>query len=111
MDFLNFSQDFFRLRQFYFVAQAASLSGAARLLGISHSTLSESMKTLEHRLKTKLFTREPRGMRLTADGERLFEHASRNFYENDVFLKSFMDRGAVQGDFKIITTPVVAETE
>jgi len=111
MNFLNFAQDFFKLRQFYFVAKAGSLSGAARMLNVSHASLSVAMKTLEHRLKTKLLIREARGVKLTPDGERLFAHTIKNFQDNDTFLKSFLDKeDEVQGEITIITTAAVGET-
>ena len=112
MEFFNYNQDFFRLRQFYFVAQAGSLSGAAKLLKMTHPSLSKSMQTLEFRLKAKLFERVPKGIKLTADGERLFDHVSKLFRENDEFLRTFFNDGdELQGEIKIITTPVMAETE
>jgi DNA-binding transcriptional LysR family regulator len=112
LNFLNFSQDFFRLRQFYFIAKAGSLSGAARALDASHTGLSKSLSILEHRLKTKLFIRKARGMQLTTDGEKLFEHTVRNFQDNDAFFKAFLDKGdEVQGEIQILTTPAVGETE
>jgi DNA-binding transcriptional LysR family regulator len=112
MNFLNFTQDFSRLRQFYFVAQAGSLSGAARILNVSHATLCKSMQTLQHRLKTKLFIRQARGMKLTSDGERLLEHTLKSFQDNEAFLKSFMDKGdEISGDIHIKTTPYFADVE
>src|SRR5688500_17041199 len=109
MNFLNFSQDFFRLRQFYFIAKAGSLTGAARMLNSSHAALSTSMKILEHRLKAKLFIRTARGMQLTPDGERLLEHVIKSFQESDEFFKSFLDRSEViQGEIKVITTPAMS---
>lgn len=112
MEFFNYNQDFFRLRQFYFVAKAGSLSGAAKLLKMTHPALSKSMQCLQHRLKAQLFTREPKGMKLTADGERLYEHVTKLFQENDEFLKDFYNpHNEVNGEIKIITTPAVAEIE
>jgi DNA-binding transcriptional LysR family regulator len=112
MNFLNYSQDYYRLRQFYFVAKAGSLSGAGRMMGLTHGTLSESMSILEHRLKTTLLVREGRGMKLTADGERLYEFTQKLIYDSETFLETFVEQGdEIHGEIKIITTPVVAETE
>ena len=112
MNFLNFSQDFFRLRQFYFVAKAGSLTNAAKMLNVSHAALSVSMKILEHRLKTKLLIRTVKGMKLTQDGERLFEHTIKSFQDNDAFLRSFLDKGdEIQGEIHILTTPFFADVE
>lgn len=111
MNFLNFSQDFFRLRQFYFIAKAGSLSNAAQILNISHSALSISMKRLEDRLDKKLFKREAGGLKLTSDGERLIDYASKMFEDGEVFLKEFRDNDDdLQGTIRIITTAAVGET-
>ena len=111
MNFLNFSQDFLKLRQFYFVAKAGSLTKAAEILGISHAALSVSMKTLEHRLKTKLLIRTAQGMKTTVDGERLFEFSAKLFHESEDFLKSFHEKeDKLQGEIKIITTALMGET-
>lgn len=111
MDFFKYSQDFSKLKQFYFVAKEGGLSKAADLLNLDHSSLSKAMKHLEERIKTKLFKREGRGLKLTADGERLFEHVAKLLHENDSFLRNFQDNGdELQGEIKIITTPLLGET-
>jgi DNA-binding transcriptional LysR family regulator len=112
MNFLNFIQDYYRLRQFYYIAKAGSLTGGAKIMGVSHPSLSRSMGELEHRLKTKLFKREARGMKLTSDGERLLEHILKNFQENEAFLKAFLDKGdELEGEIHIKTTPFFADVE
>lgn len=111
MNFLNFAQDFFRLRQFYFVAKAGSLTKAAKMLNVTHAALSVSMKTLEHRLKAKLLVRTIKGMKMTIDGERLFDFAAKMFQESEDFLKTFHEKGGeLQGELKIITTALMGET-
>jgi DNA-binding transcriptional LysR family regulator len=111
MNFLDFAQDYYRLRQFYYIAKAGSLSGAGRMLGVSHTTLSESMKTLEHRLKTAVLVREGRGMKLTVDGERLYEFAKKLYEDGEAFLKEFQESDEeLHGEVKIITTPAMGET-
>jgi DNA-binding transcriptional LysR family regulator len=111
MDIFKYSQDFSKLKQFYFVAKAGSLTNAAQILNLDHSSLSKAMKYLEGRIKTKLFKREGSGLKLTADGERLFEHVAKLLHENDSFLKNFLDSGdELRGEIKIITTPAEGET-
>ncbi|WP_238923437.1 LysR family transcriptional regulator [Achromobacter ruhlandii] len=59
------------------VVQAASVSGAARLLGLSQAAVSQRVKQLEAALSTELLDRSTRPARPTPAGELLFDHASR----------------------------------
>lgn len=59
---------------FYYVAKEKSLTRAAELLNISQPAVSQSMKLLEANVKAKLFLRTSRGIRLTPEGEILFEY-------------------------------------
>lgn len=56
----------------YFVAavREGSLSGAARRLEVSVPAVAKLVAALERELAAKLFDRSPRGLALTADGER-----------------------------------------
>jgi DNA-binding transcriptional LysR family regulator len=51
------------------IAEAQSLSGAAELLGLNHSTLFRRLAAMESRLGARLFDRERSGYRPTAAGE------------------------------------------
>lgn len=64
---------------FYEVARAQSLKTAATVIGVASSTLSEQLKKLEQVLSMKLFVRSSKGLFLTKDGERLYEHAREMF--------------------------------
>ena len=64
---------------FYEVARAQSLKGAATVIGVASSTISEQLKKLEQGLGLKLFVRSSKGLFLTKDGERLFGHAREMF--------------------------------
>lgn len=58
-------------RLFLAVAEAGSVSAAARQLRISQPTVSRRLAALEYALGTKLFRRSAEGTALTAAGERL----------------------------------------
>lgn len=63
------------LRYFVAVAEAGSLSEAARgRLRIAQPALSRQIHELENELGVKLFERRPRGLRLTQSGERFLPH-------------------------------------
>ena len=65
------------LRDFLAVAEAGSLSAAARRLGVSQPTLTRRMAAFEGRLGAELFLRTPRGLELTESGEAILEPARR----------------------------------
>ena len=59
------------------VVEAASVSGAARLLGLSQAAVSQRIKQLEGAMSTELLDRSTRPARPTPAGELLFDHAAR----------------------------------
>jgi LysR family transcriptional regulator, glycine cleavage system transcriptional activator len=59
------------LQGFVTIARLGKLSAAADALHLTVSALSHQVRGLEERLGVRLFDRGPRGVRLTADGERL----------------------------------------
>jgi len=66
-----------QLRIFAAAAREGSLSGAARRLYISHSTVSRTVSALERELGAKLMDRTSHALRLTAAGETLLEESER----------------------------------
>lgn len=65
------------LRLFLAVARNGSISGAARQLGVQHSTVSRRMRLLEVKLGARLLERKKGGYELTPAGERVEQAASR----------------------------------
>lgn len=63
--------DWENLHHFAALAQAGSLSGAARLLNVEHATIARRVAALETGLRLKLVDRRGRRLALTADGERI----------------------------------------
>lgn len=59
---------------FYEVAKQKSISKGANNLMISQPAVTQSIKTLEKQLGGKLFTRIPKGVVLTYEGEQLFTY-------------------------------------
>lgn len=62
------------LRFFLSVVTQGSISGAAKYLRTSHSTVLRRLASLEMKLGTRLFKRMPGGYAITQAGERLREH-------------------------------------
>jgi len=61
------------LQGFITAARLGNLSRAAESLNLSVSALSHQMRGLEERLGQQLLVRKPRGVGLTADGQRLLD--------------------------------------
>ncbi len=62
------------------VAETGNISRAAEKLFISQPAVSKAIQTLEDNLSTTLFIRGSRGVRLTEEGQLLYEH-TRNAFE------------------------------
>jgi DNA-binding transcriptional LysR family regulator len=62
-------RDWSDYRYFLALARAGTLAGAARELGVEHTTVSRRIAALEGALGAKLFVRTPDGFVLTAAGE------------------------------------------
>ncbi len=63
------------LHYFWAVAQCGSVTEAAKRLGVSQPSVSEQVRTLEHRLGATLLRRVPRGVTLTRRGEIAMRYA------------------------------------
>lgn len=63
------------LRYFLEAVRNKSLAGAARALGIEHTTIGRRLAALERALGASLVLRSPEGLRLTALGERVVPYA------------------------------------
>lgn len=65
------------LRLFLAVARAESLAGAGKAVKLDPATVGRRIARFEERAAARLFARSPQGYALTAEGQRLLEHAVR----------------------------------
>lgn len=65
------------MRVFLAVARTGTISGAAKQLGVQHSTVSRRMRSLEDRLGARLIERKKTGYELTVAGENIKQSALR----------------------------------
>jgi len=97
--------DWDKLRVFYAVASAGSLTHSSETLNLSQSAVSRQIKSLEDELKAPLFHRHARGLLLTEQGEKLFEITSK--MEKQVQMAQARIKEAeedAQGELRITTT-------
>jgi DNA-binding transcriptional LysR family regulator len=86
---------------FVAVAEAGSLSGAARRLGLTPSAVSRVVARIEARLGVQLLVRTTRTLRLTAEGETYGRAARRILADLDETETALSDRGCPRGRVRV----------
>lgn len=66
-------------KMFYHIAMNRSLTKAAAVLCVSQPAVSQGLKQLETSLGVRLFTRSGKGVRLTGEGEVLFQYVAQGY--------------------------------
>jgi DNA-binding transcriptional LysR family regulator len=100
------SGDWNDLRSFLAIARHGSLQGAARTLGVNHSTVFRRLNALEARLGVRLFDRRARGYAPTAAGEHMLASAER--VEDEIL---GLERRLLGGDVRLAGTLRVTTTD
>ncbi len=101
--------DWSLVQAFLAVAEAGSLSGAARRLGRSQPTLGRQIRQIEAKLGVDLFTRHPRGLSLSDGGQALLPAAQRmRDAIADIALTAAGRDRALEGAVRITASEVVA---
>lgn len=96
------------LKRFYIVAEERTIGKAAERIHVVPSALTRSISDFEYQMKTKLFDRTPKGMKLTPQGERLYFFAKQFLAQADSFERVFHEKeDEVEGEIRILTTPYV----
>jgi len=83
MDQLYLKDHLEKLYPFKVIADLGGVTAASKMLGLSQSNLSYTMKALENSLQVKLLNRLPRGITLTPEGYILYEFSKRIFHQTD----------------------------
>ena len=98
------NQNWEDLRYFTAVAQAGSISAAARQLGVNHSTILRRLAQLEAAMDVRLFERFQSGYQLTPAGEELHALLAPLAEQMDAAQRRVSGRDAVLGGTINITT-------
>ena len=88
------SYDHYRI--FYYVAKYRSFTQAANVLMNNQPNITRAVKSLEGELGCKLFVRSNRGVSLTLEGEKLYEHISVAFQHIDAAEKELLLEKSLQ---------------
>ncbi|MDA8092490.1 MAG: LysR family transcriptional regulator [Betaproteobacteria bacterium] len=96
------------IRYFGVLARVGSLSGAARTLGVEHSTVARRVEALEQALGIRLFDRLPKAWVLTAEGETLATQAGRLDDEAQAFSRAAFGVSSLQGSVRLSAPPVLS---
>lgn len=95
---MNISYDSYRV--FYYAAKYKSFSQAAAALYNNQPNVTRIIRRLESELRCSLFFRSAHGVRLTPEGEKLYEHIAVAFEsieaaEEEIFSDQSLQRGIV----------------
>lgn len=71
------------MRSYAAIAETGSFTGAARLLGLRQSTVSQHLQRLEAVTSRRLIDRDTHRVRITPEGEAVLEHARRVLEAHD----------------------------
>ena len=97
--------DWDKLRIFHAVADAGSFTHAGETLHLSQSAVSRQISALEDSLKAPLFHRHARGLRLTEQGELLYNTAHEIFAKLNMVESQISEaKESPSGPLKITTT-------
>jgi DNA-binding transcriptional LysR family regulator len=96
------------VRYFLELARQGSLTAAARVLAVEHSTVARRVTALEKRIGIRLFDRLPKSWNLTQEGEELLQHARRIEEEAHAFSRASLGVGTLRGVVRISAPPVFA---
>jgi DNA-binding transcriptional LysR family regulator len=102
------SPDWDDLRYFLTLVDSGTLSGAARTLGVEHTTIARRIDALEASLAMRLFDRIQKGWSLTSDGAALIPHARRAEQEIQGLMRAAAGSTSVTGVVRISAPPALA---
>ena len=93
---------------FVAVAEQGTVSGAARTLSISQSSVTEAIKELEIDLGVELFERHSRGLAVTHKGHQFLRHAAKILANVSDARHAFSEAAAGGGELHLGVTSLVA---
>ncbi len=83
------------------IVDQGKLAKAARTLGLTKNAVTRSLARLEAQLAKPLLLRTTRGVSLTEDGRRFYQHCKRILNEVEVAEDAIIDRDGLRGSLRI----------
>lgn len=96
------------LKFFYYVARYQSVTEAAEKLFVTQSAVSKQLKSLEDSLGIEIFFREGRMLKLTQDGEVLFECCQQIFPQIETCLVHLKEKNKTKKNLILSCEPTIA---
>lgn len=96
------------LKFFYYVARYQSVTEAAEKLFVTQSAVSKQLKSLEDSLGIEIFFRERRMLKLTQDGEVLFECCQQIFPQIETCLVHLKEKNKTKKNLILSCEPTIA---
>lgn len=101
--------NFGKIKDFYSVAKTGSLTRAAYELNTSQPALSRSIQIFEYQLGCTLFIRYARGLKLTPEGEKVYEFACK-FIEEANLIDKTIKSNTLEVNLEIALSPYLSGT-
>ncbi len=96
------------LRYFQALAEKGTLSAAAKMLGVTHVTISRRVQHLELTIGSQLFDQKPSGFELTKSGEKIYQKVSAMAAQAISIQESLKSKG-LEGVVRLSATPALCE--
>ena len=98
-----------KFRHFYEVARCGTFKEAAEHIAITQPSLTKSIQVLEGAIDKKLFTRQPRGVKLTVEGDLLYNYCHQLFAQlNDIEMRLAAPDDPMAGSLRVGTYDSIA---
>ena len=88
------------LEAFWAIVQKGTVQEASQILGITQTGVTQRIRSLEKQLKTTLFIRSRKGMKLTTEGESLLQYVKISL-ENEGMTLSKIQKAAFEHNIEI----------
>ena len=88
------------LEAFWAIVQKGTVQEASYILGITQTGVTQRIRALEKQLKTTLFIRSRKGMKLTSDGESLLQYVKLSL-ENEGMTLSKIQKAAFEHNIEL----------
>ncbi|MFA5489156.1 MAG: LysR family transcriptional regulator [Candidimonas sp.] len=102
--------DFKQIEAFVWVAELGGFRAASEKLNTTQPAISQRIAAMEDIMKTRLFERGARGIKLTEKGQELLSHAQRMLDMRNEMLRVAKEQNAIRGTLRLGVAETIAHT-